>query len=147
MSEATPEPEDERGYWTIMLEGGPALAGNLATALRLAGRQRTLAGDGFTRLADALDRATFISGRRVEIHAAFEPPSQALRDELAAAAAEALADEAAGDDGLKSRVATLERQVGLLLRTALAKGDVTTNDVREARGLLPFVPSSATEGP
>jgi hypothetical protein len=88
-----PEPGDERGWWTITLEGGPALAGNLATALRIAGRQRTLAGDGFTRLAEALDRATFISGRRVEIRATFEPVSPEVRAQIAAEAAGALADK------------------------------------------------------
>ena len=34
MSEQPQDPEDERGYWTITVEGGPATAANLAVTIR-----------------------------------------------------------------------------------------------------------------
>lgn len=97
MSEAIPEPEDERGYWTITLEGGPALAGNLALALRIAGRSRTLAGDGLTRLAAALDSAQFTPVRDIEIRrrSPEEIRARLLSSSLPPGLASALADEMA----------------------------------------------------
>lgn len=67
-----PEPEDERGYWTITLDGGPATTANLATTLRTMS-QRSWTGrvpsmHGFVeRLAAALDQAQFTPVRNIEI--------------------------------------------------------------------------------
>ena len=63
--------EDERGYWTITLEGGPATAANLAVALRTMAPQswagRSASMTGFVgRLATALEQAQFTPVREVE---------------------------------------------------------------------------------
>ena len=63
--------EDERGYWTITLEGGPATAANLAVALRTMARQswvsRSASMTGFAgRLAIALEQAQFTPVREIE---------------------------------------------------------------------------------
>lgn len=66
-------------------------------------------------------------------------PPGVYTPEEAAAAMEAEARSAAAEyDTLKRSVATLEAQVAILMKIALASGDVRINEIRETLGLPDF---------
>ena len=102
MSQQPEDPDDVRGTWTITIEGGPATAANLATAVRSMIPQswiaRTPSMAGFVgQLVTALEQAQFTPVRRVELRrrSPEEARARLLSSSLPPDLAAALADEIA----------------------------------------------------
>ena len=103
MSEQPEGQEDVRGYHTITLDGGPALAGNLAILVRIAAKydwpHRPRTTSALIGLADALESARFTEVREIQVR---QRPPDEVRERLLssplppAELAETLADEVTG---------------------------------------------------